>query len=113
MSNRLNPHKLIVTILKKGMARAVVQAAKQAGARGATVILGRGTGIHERKFLGIHWNPEKEVVLTLVPDDQVQPIFGCRRPSRQAEQTGDRDRFCPGYEKNRRDGHSSEIRRPL
>jgi nitrogen regulatory protein PII len=75
MSNRLNPHKLIVTILKKGMARAVVQAAKQAGARGATVILGRGTGIHERKFLGIHWNPEKEVVLTLVPDDQVQPIL--------------------------------------
>lgn len=75
MSNRLNPHKLIVVILKKGMARAAVQAAKKAGARGATVIFGRGTGIHERKFLGIYWNPEKEVILTLVPDEQVESIL--------------------------------------
>lgn len=75
MSNRLNPHKLIVTIVKKGMARAAVGAAKKAGARGATVMLGRGTGIHERGFLGIHWNPEKEVVLTLVPEELVQPVL--------------------------------------
>src|SRR5690606_22558072 len=75
MSNRLSPHKLIVTILKKGMARAAVQAAKKAGARGATVMFGRGTGIHERTFLGIHWNPEKEVVLILVPDEQVESIL--------------------------------------
>ena len=75
MSNRLNPHKLIVTILKKGTARAAVQAAKKAGARGATVMLGRGTGIHERTFLGIHWNPEKEVILILVPDEQVETIL--------------------------------------
>lgn len=75
MSNQLSPHKLIVTIVKKGMARAAVQAAKKAGARGATVMPGRGTGIHERRFLGIHWNPEKEVILTLVPAEQVQPIL--------------------------------------
>ena len=75
MSNRLSPHKLIVTILKKGMARSAVQAAKKAGARGATVMLGRGTGIHERRFLGIQWNPEKEVILILVPDEQVETIL--------------------------------------
>jgi nitrogen regulatory protein PII len=75
MSKQISPHKLIVTILKKGMARAAVQEAKKAGARGATVIYGRGTGIHERTFLGIHWNPEKEVVLTLVPAEQVETIL--------------------------------------
>ncbi len=60
-------HKLIVTIVKKGQAKKVVKVSKRAGAEGGTVILGRGTGVHENKsFLGIPIVPEKEIILTLV-----------------------------------------------
>ncbi len=68
MSENLLPnYKLIVSIVIKGKAKAVVSATKQAGAEGGTIILGRGTGIHESKNLfGICIDPEKEVILTLI-----------------------------------------------
>ncbi|RXI95555.1 PII family protein [Anaerobacillus alkaliphilus] len=63
-------HKLIITIVKKGQAKKIVKASKQAGAEGGTVIFGRGTGVHENKsFLGIPIVPEKELILTLTTSD--------------------------------------------
>ncbi|MBS4022906.1 MAG: P-II family nitrogen regulator [Dethiobacter sp.] len=68
MSENLLPnYKLIVSIVNKGKAKAIVSASKQAGAEGGTVILGRGTGTNESKtFFGICIDPEKEVILTLI-----------------------------------------------
>ena len=61
-------YKLIVTIVRKGKAETVVEAAKAAGAEGATIMFGRGTGIHEqKKLLGIPIEPEKEIIFTVVP----------------------------------------------
>lgn len=58
---------LIVTIVNKGFAEEVVDAAKRTGAGGGTILNGRGTGIHENaKLLGIPIEPEKEIVLTLI-----------------------------------------------
>lgn len=69
-------HKCIVTIVKKGWARKIVKASKEAGAEGGTVMLARGTGIHETKtFLGIHVEPEKEVILTLAPSERLPAIL--------------------------------------
>lgn len=66
---------LIVTIVKKGCCEKVIAAARLAGAEGATIIPARGTGIHEqKKLLGIPIEPEKDIVLTIVPEkisDQV------------------------------------------
>jgi nitrogen regulatory protein PII len=60
-------YNLIVTIVNRGHADIVIDAAKEAGAHGGTVFYARGTGIHEtEKFLNIPIQPEKEVVLTLV-----------------------------------------------
>jgi nitrogen regulatory protein PII len=59
---------LIITIVFKGFVEDVVEAAKRAGAEGSTIINGRGTGIHENtKLLGMLIEPEKEILLTLVP----------------------------------------------
>jgi nitrogen regulatory protein PII len=69
-------HKLLVTIVKKGIASKVVKATKEAGAEGGTILFGRGTGIHEQKrFLGIPIEPEKEIILTLVPLEKVDGIL--------------------------------------
>ncbi|WP_261133779.1 P-II family nitrogen regulator [Bacillus sp. Marseille-Q3570] len=74
--NKIWNHKLIVTVVKKGLARKVVEASKKAGAEGGTVVFARGTGIHEFKtFLGIQIQPEKEVVLTLVTSNQIEMVL--------------------------------------
>jgi len=69
-------YSLIVTIISRGYADAVVNAAKEAGARGGTIFYARGTGVHDaEKFLGVAIQPEKEVVLTLVKKDDVREII--------------------------------------
>lgn len=76
MSEHLNlSHKLLVTIVKKGVASKVVRASKEAGAEGGTIIYGKGTGIHEtKKFFGISVEPEKEMILTLVSNDKLDKV---------------------------------------
>ena len=59
-------HELILTIINRGFADLVMDAAKAAGASGGTVVHARGTGVHEaEKFFGIIVQPEKELVLML------------------------------------------------
>ena len=69
-------HDLIVTIVRKGWAERVVRASKAAGAEGATVVLGRGTGIHEQKMLlGIPIEPEKELILTIIQRYKTEEVL--------------------------------------
>ncbi len=77
MNEHLNlSHKLLVTIVQKGVASKVVKASKEAGAEGGTIIYGKGTGIHEMStFFGISVETEKEIVLTLVPEDKLDSII--------------------------------------
>ncbi len=69
--------KLIVTIVKKGMASKLVSATKKAGASGGTIILGRGTANKELylKFLGMEYEPEKEIVFTIVDRAVVDDVL--------------------------------------
>jgi nitrogen regulatory protein P-II 1 len=67
---------LIVSIVRKGWGSRVLEASVQAGARGGTVLFGRGAGIHEHeKIFGMAIEPEKEVVLTIVRQEQVDRIL--------------------------------------
>lgn len=68
---------LIVTIVRKGWGSTVLEASVKAGARGGTVLFGRGVGVHEKeKIFGVSIEPEKEVVLTMVRAAQVDTILG-------------------------------------
>ncbi len=59
---------LIVSIVGKGFCEEIIEASRKAGAEGGTIITGRGTGVHEHgKLLSFNIEPEKEVILTLVP----------------------------------------------
>ena len=61
-------HELIVCIVNAGFSETVMDAAKEFGARGGTVIRARGTANAEaEKLFGITVQPEKEVVMILVP----------------------------------------------
>ncbi|WP_179295368.1 P-II family nitrogen regulator [Bacillus sp. FJAT-45350] len=67
---------LIVSIVNKGYSEKVVEASKQAGAEGGTILYGRGTGIHEQaKLFNIAIEPEKELVLTLIDRDKTDEVL--------------------------------------
>lgn len=67
---------LIVTIVRKGWGSTVLQASVKAGARGGTVLLGRGVGVHEHeKIFGMVVEPEKEILLTMVSAAEVDRIL--------------------------------------
>lgn len=68
---------LLTCIVQRGAGQAVVDAAMQAGAQGATSFFARGTGVRQRHLgvLGITINDEKEIVYVVVPSDQADYIF--------------------------------------
>lgn len=68
--------KLIVIIVKKGLARKVIKACKEAGSEGGTVIQGKGVGTHETgSILGIKLEPEKNIILSLVKNSDVNSVL--------------------------------------
>ena len=59
---------LVVCIVNAGFAQNVVEAARRAGARGGTIVRGRGSANPEaEEFFGLTIQPDKEIVIILVP----------------------------------------------
>lgn len=68
-------YQIINTIVEKGQAERVIDAAVSAGSRGGTIINGRGSSIHETaRLFGMTIEPEKEIVLILAPVEDVKRI---------------------------------------
>lgn len=75
LETELKDFQLIVTIVNSGDSAAVVKAASKAGAEGGTILNGRGTGVNEQqKFMNFTIDPEKDVVLTLVPSSYAERV---------------------------------------
>ncbi|HML36472.1 MAG TPA: P-II family nitrogen regulator [Bacillota bacterium] len=71
-----NQYDFVLTIVNRGFADQVVDAARNAGAHGGTVFYARGTGIHEiEKFFSISIQPEKEIVINVVKHENVCAIL--------------------------------------
>lgn len=68
---------LIVIVVDGDSTDLVVRAAKEAGAHGGTVVKAReiSSDDQEKKIFGMTVQPEKEIVLMLVPEDQKAAIF--------------------------------------
>lgn len=63
-------HEVIFCIVNSGYSEAVMDTAKKFGARGGTVINARGTaGKEAETFFHITVQPEKEIVMILVPKE--------------------------------------------
>ena len=63
-------HEVILCIVNNGFSEAVMDAARNVGARGGTVIHARGTANKEaEQFFNISIQPEKEIVMILVTAD--------------------------------------------
>ena len=68
--------RLITCIVQRGLGDIIVNAAQEAGAQGATIHFGRGSGVRERLgLLGLAIEVEKEIITSLVSDEQVDRVF--------------------------------------
>ena len=73
-------HEVIFCIVNIGYSEAVMDAAKKFGARGGTLLNARGTAsLDAEKLFGITVEPEKEIVMILVPkkckDDILHALY--------------------------------------
>ena len=68
-------HELIVAIYEKGYTDLVMDAAREAGARGGTTIRAKGTGVGAEKFFGISLAEEKEIVFIVSNGEKKKDIM--------------------------------------
>ncbi len=68
--------KLILSSVKADITDCIVDAAKGAGATGATIIPARGTGIHEAKtFFGLSLEAQTDIVMFLIEEHLVLKVL--------------------------------------
>ena len=69
-------HQAIFCIVNSGYSEQVMDTAKKFGARGGTVLDARGTASKEAEtFFGVTVQPEKEIVMILVPTKRKDKIL--------------------------------------
>lgn len=68
--------KVILASVKTDITDTVVDAAKEAGATGATIIPARGTGMREAKtFFGLSLEAPTDIILLLLEEHIVRPVL--------------------------------------
>ena len=79
----------IFTVVDRGFGNDVVDAANAAGARGATIIHARGSGIHETGMLfAMQIEPEKDMVMILAKEDSRAGIIASIREYLKIDEPG-------------------------
>lgn len=69
-------HDLIVIIAEQGHTELIMEAARNAGAYGGTVIHAKGTGMEAaEKFMGVSLAAEKELIFIVAKTEQKNPIM--------------------------------------
>lgn len=68
--------KKLTVIVNRGMADDVMDIARRSGARGGTILHGKGTGSEcGAKLFGIDIEPEKELIIIILPNDLVEKVI--------------------------------------
>lgn len=76
----ISMYQSVYIIVDRGKGEAAVEAATKAGAKGATIICARGSGIHEtNKLFNMEIEPEKEVVLVILRNEITEQVVASIR----------------------------------
>lgn len=79
----------IITIVNRGKAEEVIEAAKAAGSKGGTIINARGSGVNETsKLFNMDIEPEKEMVIILSKEDITEAIVTSIREKLEIDKPG-------------------------
>lgn len=92
-------YEAVFVIVERGNADEVIDVADKSGARGATVIHGRGSGIHEKgSIFNIVIEPEKEIVLMLVQKEKTDTIINNIKEELELDKPGKGIIFVTGVD---------------
>lgn len=81
--------KVVLASVKPDYTDRVVDSGKAAGATGATIIPGRGTGIREAKsFFGLTLESQTDIILFLLGDHLVEPVLKAIREAGEFDKPG-------------------------
>jgi nitrogen regulatory protein PII len=87
--NHTMEYEAVFTIVDRGLGHEVVDAANSAGARGATIINARGSGIHEdSKFFSMNIEPEKEIVMIIIRKEKSDDVIRTIRATMKIDEPG-------------------------
>ena len=64
--------KALFMIVNAGFAEEVIETAREAGIRGATILNARGEGAHHESFLGITMDTEKEMIWCITDENTAE-----------------------------------------
>ena len=79
----------IITIVNRGKAEEVIEAAKAAGSKGGTIINARGSGVNEKsKLFNMDIEPEKEIVIILSKEAITEAIVTSIREKLEIDKPG-------------------------
>ncbi len=80
---------VITTIVNRGRAEEVIDAAAKAGSKGGTIVKARGAGVHETtRLFSMDIEPEKEIVLILSESDKTDAIVESIRRALKLDDPG-------------------------
>ena len=81
--------KLIIAFVKPGITDNVVDAMKEAGATGATIVPARGTGIREAKtFFGLSIEDQTDILVFLVEEHVVENLMNVLQVAGKFDEPG-------------------------
>lgn len=81
--------KVVFAPVKTHKTDSVVDAAKDAGATGATIIPARGTGMHEAKtFFGLTLEDQTDIVMFLLEEHIVKPVLEAIKTAGEFDKPG-------------------------
>jgi nitrogen regulatory protein PII len=81
--------KIVFAPVKTHITDSVVDAAKAAGATGATIIPARGTGMHEAKtFFGLTLEDQTDIVMFLLEEHIVRPVLEAIKTAGEFDKPG-------------------------
>ena len=82
-------YQVIITVVNRGNAEEVIEAAQAAGSKGGTIINARGSGVNEtRRLFHMDIEPEKEMVMILSKEDITEAIVTSIREKLDIDQPG-------------------------
>ena len=82
-------YQVIFAALKPDVTDAVIDAAKECGISGATIVSGRGTGLHEAKtFLGLTLETQTDVLFFLTEAELVEPVIAAIEKAGRLDEHG-------------------------
>ncbi|NMA24130.1 MAG: P-II family nitrogen regulator [Clostridiales bacterium] len=82
-------YKKMTVIVNRGMADDVMSIARKSGVKGGTIMHGRGTGAEfTAKLLGMEIEPEKEIVMILMPNELMDKVANALFQELQLDKPG-------------------------